>query len=298
MSVRTILCLFRGTAQELNALSSAYTLAKAQVAQVRVLHVEEPAPLSAAVLDAAGSGFAATSDGDSLRIVEAAEKELTEAARSHAAAFAQRYHIAWRDDAMPVRSSTASATFRRRLGPIHACLSDEAKTCDLIVTGYENGPDGDLTTVLAALFRTDRPLLLVPHTPGAVMAVDGRPQTVLIAWDGSQAAARAAIAAAPILVMARRVLLVTLLPENQSADRGADADVEAYLCSHGITPEFIHLHRDQRRTGDVLLEQARTFGAELLVMGAYGHGHVAELILGGVTDHILKHSRLPLLMTR
>jgi nucleotide-binding universal stress UspA family protein len=298
MSVRTILCLFRGTAQELNALSSAYALADAHLAQVRVLHVEEPAPMSAAALDATGFGFAAISDGDSLRVVDAAEKELTETARRHAAALAQRHHIAWREDDMPVRSSTVSATFRRRLGPIQACLSDEAKTCDLIVTGYKNTPDGDLTTVLTALFSADRPLLLVPHTPGAVMAVDGRPQTVLIGWDGSQAAAHATIAAVPILCMAQRVLLVTLLPENHTADRGADSDIEAYLHSHGITPEFVHLHRDKRKTGDVLLEQARTFGAELLVMGAYGHGHVAEMILGGVTDYILKHSRLPLLMTR
>lgn len=298
MPVRTILCLFRGTAQEFNALSSAYTLAEAQLAQVRVLHIVEPAPMSAAAFDATGFGFAAISDGDSLRAVDAAEKDLTEVARSYAAVFAQRHHIAWREDDMPVRPSTVTATFRTRLGPPQACLSDEAKTCDLIVTGYENAPDGDLTTVLIALFSADRPLLLVPHTPGAVMAVDGRPQTVLIGWDGSQAAARATIAAAPILVMAHRVLLVTLLSEGKAADREADADIDAYLRSHGVMPEFVHLHPDKRQAGEVLLEQAGAFGANLLVMGAYGRGHIGEMIFGGATDFVVKHARLPLLLTR
>ena len=153
MSLGTILCLFQGDASELNALSSAYSLASAHLAQVRVLHVVTPSPMSPASLDAVGFGFAAISDGDSLHMVDAAEKELTEVARSYAAAYAHRLGIAWRENDMPVPLSMTCANFRARLGPVQVCLPDEAKTSDLIVAGYDNAPDGDLTTVLTALTR-------------------------------------------------------------------------------------------------------------------------------------------------
>jgi nucleotide-binding universal stress UspA family protein len=75
-----------------------------------------------------------------------------------------------------------------------------------------------------------------------------------------------------------------------------DADIRDYLSSHSISVEFIHCERIAHSIGHILLEKANDLQAGLIVMGAYGHNHIGEMILGGVSNHLLKHSRLPLFL--
>lgn len=69
-----------------------------------------------------------------------------------------------------------------------------------------------------------------------------------------------------------------------------------YLARHGVRATIHILQPGNRSTGDALLDAASRFGADLLVMGAYGHSRVREWILGGATQKILTGATLPVLM--
>ncbi len=75
-------------------------------------------------------------------------------------------------------------------------------------------------------------------------------------------------------------------------------EVAANLAWHGVAAEVKRLEPDVRSLGDVLLEDAREIGADLLVMGAYSQSRLRDRIPGGVTRAILNRAELPVLMAR
>jgi nucleotide-binding universal stress UspA family protein len=112
----------------------------------------------------------------------------------------------------------------------------------------------------------------------------------LIAWKATREAARAVTAAIPLLQRARQIHLV-------AEDDGDAPELEAYLRLHGVQAPL------QRRAavraasaGDDLLSLAADAGADLLVMGCYGHSRARELVLGGASRTVLKSMTLPVLM--
>ncbi len=93
-------------------------------------------------------------------------------------------------------------------------------------------------------------------------------------------------AAVPLKATARRVEVVTV-GEDEAAVATSRADVVRYLGWHGITATARHLKPRSRSVGDTLLHEASEAGAGMLVMGAYSHSRLRELLLGGVTRHVL-----------
>lgn len=298
MSIRTILCLFQGDRQELNALSSACTLAHAHLAQLRILHIAEPPPGGMPIPATVAPAFSVLSDGDHPRLVEASERERTESACHSAAAFAVRHGLRWAEDDITVDPSTPAASYRVRIGSLEGWLAHEAMTCDLVVLSYDNDPHGDFSAVLAGLFHSRRPVLLLPASPGRVLDVNGRPGNILVAWDGRTASANAILASVPFLVHAKRVTLLTLAGPGTTADRATGADMDAYLRSHGVIAERLQLECEKSRQGQTLLDTASSRDADMIVMGAYGTSHLGEMLFGGVSDYVLKHGRFPLLLAR
>ncbi len=116
---------------------------------------------------------------------------------------------------------------------------------------------------------------------------------VLVGWNGSRQAARALHAARPFLATAREVRLVTL---GEDAGAAGLEDAALWLRRHGIEP-VVERRPAADRPGARLLELAREAGADLLVIGAYGHSRLRELVLGGATRHILQHADLPVLVS-
>jgi len=298
MSLRTILCLFHGDRRELNALSSACAVAYAHLGQLRILHVAEPPSGGVAIPIPVAQAFSILSDGDHPRLVEASERQRTETACQFATAFAVRHGLKWTEDDMTFDPSTPGASYRVRVGSLEGWLAHEAMTCDLVVLGYDNDPHGDFSAVLASLFHTRRPVLLLPASPGRVLDVNGRPGNILVAWDGLMASANAILASVPFLVHAKRVTLLTLAGPGTAADRNTGADMDAYLRSHGVNAERLQLECEKSRRGQTLLDTASSRDADLIVMGAYGTSHLGEMLFGGVSDHVLKHGRFPLLLAR
>lgn len=131
------------------------------------------------------------------------------------------------------------------------------------------------------------PLMLVPDTWGAQPV--GR--RALIGWNKSKESSAAVRDALSILAAAESVAIVA--PGDPTEAAAAAAELVAYLARHGVTATAV----PARGAGDeTLLETAKEHGCDLLVMGAFGHSRLAEFVLGGATQFMLRHSTIPVLM--
>jgi nucleotide-binding universal stress UspA family protein len=138
-----------------------------------------------------------------------------------------------------------------------------------------------------------RPVLVVPRY-GTFETFGER---VLIAWNGSREATRAVHDALPLLTRATKVTVLSIDPEPDSGARVPSADITLHLARHGVSAEADSTVALDMAVGDMLLSRAADLGANLLVMGAYGHSRVREMVLGGATRHILQHMTVPVLMS-
>jgi nucleotide-binding universal stress UspA family protein len=143
----------------------------------------------------------------------------------------------------------------------------------------------------AVLFESGRPVLIVPRTAPATIG-----SRCCIAWNGTVESASALTAALPWLARAEAV---RVLHAGAYQRRGPHAaDVLSYLALHGIIADAAEFEPVSRDVGAGLLQAAAAFDANLLAMGAYSHSRLRQLILGGVTRHVLANAALPLLMAR
>jgi nucleotide-binding universal stress UspA family protein len=288
MTIKSILCIFGGSQDELNALNTAFLLGHAYSAQIRVLHVSSDPVAYSGIY---GEGIIA-----SAAIVEAIEKEnkqRLDKAKEYVASFAAKHHIPL--DAPHPPAHHASARFIHHVGMIDSTIGQEGRLSDLIVIGREHNPAHDLIT--PALFNTGRPVLLLPVAQDG-LSKEWQDKTVAFAWNGSLQAARAIYNAIPLLGRTEKLYLLTAEGHGHKHDLAAEAAVMEYLRAHGINTQAIlvgggNYHAD----GEALLMRAKDLRADLLVMGAYGHSMFREMVLGGVTEHMITKSDIPLLLS-
>ena len=141
------------------------------------------------------------------------------------------------------------------------------------------------------LLDTGRPVLLAASEPAADPG-----SAAMIAWYPSLQAWRAVAAAVPPLALAGRVEVVTM-GEDDSTVAESRTDVMRYLGWHGIAATMRRLEPITRHVGDTLLQAAAEAQAGMLVMGAYSHSRLREMLLGGVTRDVLaKATRTPVFM--
>jgi nucleotide-binding universal stress UspA family protein len=155
-------------------------------------------------------------------------------------------------------------------------------------------PNAPLRTAMfeRILFESGRPIMLTP--PGWRRKTLGR--TILIAWDGSRAATRALGDARPLLSGADNIFLVTI--EGEIRGGLAIADIAAYLRRLGLRCQQRTVPGSDKATSVALLEECEAVGADLMVMGGYGHSRLQEKLFGGVTQSLVATSPVPLLMSR
>ncbi|MDP6786185.1 MAG: universal stress protein [Rhodospirillales bacterium] len=124
-------------------------------------------------------------------------------------------------------------------------------------------------------------------------------ERVMVAWDASRLASRAVHDALPFLTAAKHVDVLAINPKGGPQGHGdiPSADICQHLARHGVKVEAQHVYADDIDAGDMLLSQAASRGADLLVMGAYGHSRWRELILGGLTHFVLEHMTMPVMMS-
>ncbi|WP_135465620.1 universal stress protein [Crenalkalicoccus roseus] len=169
-------------------------------------------------------------------------------------------------------------------------VRDRGSRADFVVISRPSAGHGwaERQAFETALFRTERPLLVVPPDHPAAATFGRR---VGIAWRDDGRAAKAVLPALRCLAGAERVALLCGV-------RGGAAPpaVPAILREHEVQVEQHVLPIGPGPFGQALLAAAHAFGADLLVMGAYAHSPLREMILGGVTRWMLAHADLPLLM--
>jgi nucleotide-binding universal stress UspA family protein len=170
-----------------------------------------------------------------------------------------------------------------------------ARRFDLSIVGQAEPDQAALDGLIveAALFDSGRPMLVVPYIQRNGLRLD----RVLLCWDGSRSAARAAADALPFLRRAKVVEVVTVASEPAKSDEMPGADIAQHLARHGVTVELKRIVTAETDVASTILSHAADSSADFLVMGGYGHSRLREFILGGVTREILASMTIPVLMS-
>lgn len=179
-------------------------------------------------------------------------------------------------------------------------VSRYSRYADLIIAGQDN-PD-DPESYVADHFREN--LIMTAGLPVLMVPYAGTFPTVgthaLIAWDASREATRALHDALPFLKRATKATVITIGETKGEPLRGRipGSDIAAVIARHGVNVEVSDLGAaDRQSVGDLLLSQASDLGADLIIMGGYGHARWHEFVMGGATRTVLKSMTVPVLMS-
>ena len=177
-------------------------------------------------------------------------------------------------------------------------IAVHARYADLVILGQADPKDQEATdneVIEEVLLSSGRPVLLVPYI-GTQRKVG---QSVTIAWDAGREAARAVSDAMPMLERADQVTVLAVNAHSRPGNHGEEpgADIALHLARHGVKAQVHQTESADIAVSDEILSRLADEGADLLVMGAYGHGRLRELILGGVTRSILQQMTVPVLMS-
>ncbi|MBX3454989.1 universal stress protein [Ferrovibrio sp.] len=184
--------------------------------------------------------------------------------------------------------------------PALDAVSVYGRAVDLVLVGQpdpeptDSAPQAPGLSVLPheLALRAGRPILGLPYA-GNLPAKLG--ENILIAWNGSREATRAVHDAMPFLLGAKSV---TVYGINADRDRGTPgADLARHLARHDVKVEVSNTVVSDIEVGEALLSAIADRSADLLVMGAYGHSRLREMVFGGVTETILDSMTVPVLFS-
>jgi nucleotide-binding universal stress UspA family protein len=179
-----------------------------------------------------------------------------------------------------------------------AAVIEHGRAADLVVASQAD-PDWEMSGFFDAPERlaleSGRPVLVVPYA-GKFGEVGKR---VMVAWSGKREGARAVFDALPLLKAADAVTLLCVVGKGAEGESGElpGAEIAASLARHGVKVTVRKSIADEIGVADEVLARLADDGSDLLVMGAYGHSRLREMVFGGVTRHILQHMTVPTLMS-
>ena len=184
--------------------------------------------------------------------------------------------------------------WRSGIEPPAPALTRMARGADLLVASppIKGGTSAyrDATASELAI-GSGRPVVVAPD--GATPLTGKK---VVLAWKDTREARRAFSDALPFLIAADAVLVLEVCEKDEARDAEDHvADVARLLTSHGARPETRVAHG--AHAGDVILAEAKAFGADLIVAGAYGHSRLGEFVFGGVTRALLGQAEVYVLLS-
>lgn len=284
MTIRTILVPVRGDDRGEGLLDHALALGKRSNAHIEVVHCRArpedmlpfgvflPASMREQIKSAAGS--MADVEEDKLRPLFDAY------AQSHGVDVVET---------PPWPQDRPSMSWRERTGKQPNIIGVYGRLADIIMVPQpDRSQNFGVNTLEAALFSTGRPVAMCPTGSAGTVG-----EHVAVAWNGSAEAARAVALAMPVLLSAENVTILSVGSEA-AEEMGADM-LAVYLASHGVSAAISE--HDGGKIAQTLLSECGNCGADLLVMGAYGQSRQLEMVMGGVTQHIVDHATLPVLMS-
>lgn len=274
MSLKDILVHIDGSRETASTLAAACALAREHDAHLTGLAVDRPPEIP---------GYASIEIPPSaLEIIQAQRKAAAEKARETF------------EKAVAAAGITSRSGWSLAKGMPLETLSLRARYTDVVVVSqsnpeHEGGTGDDMIDDL--ILVCGRPVLVVPYI-GASAKIGKK---VLVAWNASREAARAVADAMPILEAAESVEVIAVEPNGIGDAPGAD--IAEHLARHGVKATANKTTGLDIDVGDVLLNHIANSGADLMVMGAYGHSRMRELVLGGATRHLLQHMTVPVLLS-
>jgi len=218
--------------------------------------------------------------------------EILRNARAAARADADKAIEDYKATAGEAGVETRGVVIQGMLDSAAAELTRAARYADLSVIEQpqQDAANGEPVVLEAVLFGSGRPLLIVPYIQRKPLSLD----RVIVAWDESATAARAVGAAMPLLERAKLVEVVTV-ENGDTGARESAGHLASYLEGHGLRAEGKWL-TSVGNVADTILSHAADSGADLVVMGGYGHSRLREFILGGATRGMLATMTVPVLM--
>ena len=287
--IKTILTHLTGTDCDQSVLAASHRIARfrsGHMACVRLIPDSATLIAQAAQVDM-GTWMVLS---DSVTAIEQEARERTDRARRELTEFCKSEKVSIVD--APPGPDAVSAAWIERIGDEFDEITALARFYDLLVVagGPERPgrlPDEALGSIIIG---SGRPVLLAPQTPRT-----GPVKTIAITWKDTAEAARAIGAAMPLLAEAQRIEVLSANEDDQKADQCLDRSegVVRNLRWHGLNAHGHPVIPAGRTIPDAILESARSFEADLLVMGGYGHSRMREFVFGGFTRHILKGTDLP-----
>jgi nucleotide-binding universal stress UspA family protein len=172
-----------------------------------------------------------------------------------------------------------------------------ARACDLIIVQQaDTSAGGSNADVETLLYESGRPVLFVPHAASVAPSFD----KVLIAWNGTQQAARAVFDALPFIVAAKETEILTLDAIDTGHEDGALAgvDIATTLARHGANVTYSSAKSGEAGVGAAIETRISEGGAQLLVMGAYSQSWLKEFFFGGATRSVMRSMPVATLMSR
>jgi nucleotide-binding universal stress UspA family protein len=217
----------------------------------------------------------------------------------------ERYRESYLERARRVEADFSDACKTRELQWAWRCIEGEAS-----VVVPVNGRCADLLLLAGGARRTQtqgseiadrvvvecgRPVLIIPTGP----MPESAGSQIVLAWDGRREAVRAVHDALPLLCAADWVKVVAAIPRSRDSGRGEvpAGDLCRHLARHGVKAEAHSVNVSGHGVGETLLNWSADENANMIVMGAYGHSRWRELLLGGVTAHVLHEAQIPVLMS-
>ncbi|HEX2116599.1 MAG TPA: universal stress protein [Alphaproteobacteria bacterium] len=290
MSIKRILVPLPASVDHTSEIGMALGAAKTLEAYVEALCISEPIPARANI-GFAQEGYSARTAvvQSSTWLVEEREKRVQDKRQQFMQACAlEGIPVVAEND--PVERLPA-ASWREVEGEYEKRAVERAGGFDLMVATSAAVAAVLKDVAERLLLRTQRPVLLAPERFAGDLS-----GTAMIAWDESLQCWHAVSAAIPFLQRAQAVEVVSV-GRDAASRQASQADVLAYLRCHGVSATARVVAPDSRSVGETLLATAMEAGAAMLVMGAYAHSRVREMLLGGATRHVLKNAAAtPVLM--
>jgi len=274
MSYKTILVHLDGHSRNAQTLRVACDLAGQFGAHIAALYALKQPPIVAGLDPGAGALLQYQFDLESQ--LRSRAQEMVSAAEQQSG-----LSIEW-------RAANGSAAYN---------VITHARHADLLVLTQEDPEKRagmDPSFAGSVVVGTGRPVLMVPYAGEFPKCGT----SVLVAWSGTRESARAVADALPLLKTARQINIVSFNPKGDSQWGDIPgADIGLWLTRHGVKVNVRQQKSPDVDVGNQILSLASDLGSDLIVMGAYGHSRLRELVMGGATRTILQSMTAPVLLS-
>ncbi len=285
MAIKVILTPLFGNDSDTTALATAQVLAERACAHIDAIHVRaDPRTMVPYI-----------GDGMSGALIDEIVGNAENQARVRAKKIRETFDNWLAEAGIPLAETAGegpSCGWTETVGRPDAIIARRGRLADLIVLCRPSGDDIATIateTLEAVLLESGRPILVAAAAPTGTLG-----QRIVIAWNGGAEASRAVAASLPLLAAANAVTAITV--GEPAGPEANGARLIEYLARHGVEARLDIRGKSNTPVAEALLAAAESNDADLMVMGAYTHSRLRELVFGGVTRDILGAAGLPVLM--